>query len=47
MSNWAFILFAYGLSWTVIAGYTVYLRARTRQARLTLESARGQREVAR
>ena len=39
MSDWTFILAAYGLTWTVLAGYTLYLKRRRKHAAETLEEA--------
>ena len=38
MSEWAFVRAAYGLTWIVLAVYSVYLRRRRIQARSRLEN---------
>jgi CcmD family protein len=37
MSEWNYVGAAYGLTWLVFAGYSLYLVARTRRARARLE----------
>lgn len=47
MSEWSYIGSAYGVTWLALTGYALYLRARTRQARLFLGAASRTGEVER
>ena len=40
MSEWRFIAAAYGLTWTVLAGYGIYLMKRSARAVRRLEQLR-------
>lgn len=47
MSEWGWVGTAYGLTWAVIVGYTLYLGVRSRRARArfersVMETERGQ-----
>lgn len=39
MSEWGYVIAAYGLTWVVLAGYAAYLRVRSRRARETFADA--------
>ncbi len=39
MSEWNFIIAAYGVTWAVLAGYAVYLRRRAARVRDAWERA--------
>jgi CcmD family protein len=47
MSEWTYVVSAYGVTWMVLAGYVLYLRGRTRQADAFLEDALRAGEVER
>ncbi|HEX6939573.1 MAG TPA: hypothetical protein VF158_09180 [Longimicrobiales bacterium] len=47
MSEWGYVVAAYGLTWAVLAAYVLYLRGRIRRARRVLERAPERAEVAR
>lgn len=47
MSEWNYVWAAYGLTWFVFAGYSVYLTQRVRQARRRLEAVVQEREAVR
>jgi CcmD family protein len=42
MSEWNFIVAAYGLTWLVLAGYSIYLLKRHARARRSFEDARNE-----
>jgi heme exporter protein CcmD len=37
MAEWLFVTVAYGLTWTVLAGYLLYVTRRARRATAALE----------
>lgn len=39
MSEWGWVLIAYGLTWVVLVGYAAYLRVRSRRARESFADA--------
>lgn len=39
MSEWNYVVAAFGLTWLVFAGYTLYLSGRVRRAERLIESA--------
>lgn len=41
MSEWAYVGAAYGLTWVVLAVYTVYIRQRVRRSERELAAADG------
>jgi hypothetical protein len=45
MYNWSFVIASYALSWTVLVGYTLYVRARTLRAEADLIAAARAAEV--
>lgn len=47
MSEWNFVVAAYGVTWLVLAGYVAYVHGRIRRARRRLERAAGGAEVGR
>lgn len=44
MSEWSFVVAAFGLSWVVGVAYAIYLNGRTRRARRALERFEGGRD---
>ncbi len=47
MSEWNYVGAAYGLTWLVFAGYSVYLAGKIRRARRQLEAVARHAEVGR
>ncbi len=47
MSEWSYVVAAYGLTWLVLAGYAAYVHGRVRRARRLLERAAEAVEVGR
>lgn len=41
MSDWRWVMIAYGLAWAVLAGYALYLARRVRRAAADADSAGG------
>jgi CcmD family protein len=39
MSEWTYVLAAFSLTWTVLAGYAVFLNARVARAQAALDQA--------
>ena len=39
MSEWGFVAVCYGLTWTVLGGYALYVRSRSRRAAEALRAA--------
>ena len=40
MSEWPYVIAAYGLTWIVLGGYSVYLHVRAARARRALDEER-------
>jgi CcmD family protein len=47
MYNWSFVVASYALTWTVVLGYTLYIRSRTLRAEGELIAAAALVEVER
>jgi hypothetical protein len=47
MSEWAFVIASFGLTWMVLAGYAAYLQGRVRRAEGAMRDAILQAEVER
>lgn len=45
MSEWAWVLVAFGLTWAVLIGYTLYLNGRLERSRAALRAANAELEV--